>query len=419
MIQLQVLNKILNTGDSSLILLNNLDKTFFSDYPKEFDYILNHLKQFGNIPDKASFLSVFDTFDIIEVNENDKYLIDSLYEDRNRRKLTALFNKVAKHLNNGEVNDALQLYLTAQEDILSGTSLQSVDILRDISRYNKYEEKIEDYKKFYINTGFMELDRLIGGWDRNEELATIAARPGVGKTWILLAVAIAAAKQGLRVGIYSGEMSENKIGYRIDTLISHISNGKIIHGNDSIRQEYKSYIENVHDKIKGDIIVLTPEKIGGPAGVNALRAFIEKDKLDILCIDQHSLLEDDRRARNPVERAANISKDLKNLQVLKRIPIIAVSQQNRSSTDDGVGTSHIAQSDRISQDSTIVIFLEQKDDILSMTVAKARDGGTGKVLKYAIDLDKGIFTFIPDSTVDEKECEDLKNEYEDESCPFE
>ena len=54
-----------------------------------------------------------------------------------------------------------------------------------------------------------------------------------------------------------------------------------------------------------------------------------------------------------------------------------------------------------------------------MTVAKARDGGTGKVLKYAIDLDKGIFTFIPDSTVDEKECEDLKNEYEDESCPFE
>lgn len=214
-------------------------------------------------------------------------------------------------------------------------------------------------------------------------------------------------------------MSENKIGYRIDTLISHISNGKIIHGNDSIRAEYKEFISDLNNKIKGDIFVITPNSVGGPAGVNALSAFIEKYKLDILCVDQHSLLEDDRHARNPVEKAANISKDLKNLQVSKRIPIIAVSQQNRSSTDDGVGTSHIAQSDRISQDSTIVIFLEQKDDVLSLHVAKSRDGGTGKVLKYAIDLDKGIFTFIPDETVSSQECEDLKNEYEEESCPFE
>ena len=53
--------------------------------------------------------------------------------------------------------------------------------------------------------------------------------------------------------------------------------------------------------------------INGPAGVSALRAFIEKEKLDILFVDQHSLLEDDRKAKNPVDKAANISRDLKNL----------------------------------------------------------------------------------------------------------
>ena len=41
-------------------------------------------------------------------------------------------------------------------------------------------------------------------------------------------------------------------------------------------------------------------------------------------MDQHSLLEDDKKGRTPVDRAANISKDLKNLQVMKKIPIIAV-----------------------------------------------------------------------------------------------
>ena len=131
----------------------------------------------------------------------------------------------------------------------------------------------------------------------------------------MLKIAVAAAQQGLTVGIYSGEMSEKKIGYRIDTLISHISNGAIIHGNQNVQLEYKKYIDSLKDRISGKIKVLSPTMIDGSAGVNALRAFIEKDKLDILCVDQHSLLDDDRKAKNPVERAANISKDLKILQV--------------------------------------------------------------------------------------------------------
>ena len=136
--------------------------------------------------------------------------------------------------------------------------------------------------------------------------------------------------------------------------------------------------------------------IDGPAGVGALRAFIERDKLDILFIDQHSLLEDDRRARAPYEKAANISKDLKNLQVLKKIPIVAVSQQNRTSTENGVGLEHIAQSDRIAQDSTIVIFFEQKDGTMTMHLIKSRDSANMKDLKYDVNLNNGTFIYKPD-----------------------
>ena len=119
-------------------------------------------------------------------------------------------------------------------------------------------------------------------------------------------------------------------------------------------------------------------------------------ELDILFIDQHSLLEDDRKAKNPVERASNISKDLKNLQVLKQIPIITVSQQNRESTENGVGTEHLAQSDRIGQDSTIVLFFEQNKEhnVLTMHLVKSRDSANMKKLQYAFDFDKGIFNFI-------------------------
>ena len=415
MIQCQVINKILDTKDSSLILLNNLTDDYFSDYTEEYRFIKNHLNQYGTIPDKASFLSRYPDFDILVVEEPDKYLIEELYQDKNKRFLAKTFNKVRQLLNENKTEEAMNLYTTASNDMVKAVHLDSVDILKDTSRYDDYIEKCQDFNKFYIKTGFYELDELIGGWDKYEELATIAARPGIGKSWILLKVAIAALEQGLRVGIYSGEMSERKVGYRFDTLTSHISNSGLLRGNSNIQVEYRKHIESLQERYKGCLKVLTPAMINGPAGVTALRAFVEKENLDILCVDQHSLLEDDRKARNPVEKAANISRDLKNLQVLKKIPIIAVSQQNRSATEEGPGTSNIAQSDRISQDSTVILFIEQKDGVLTLNLVKARDAVNNKKIKYAYDFDKGVFKYIPseEDPLDNQHCEDLRNEYED------
>lgn len=416
MIQLQYLNAILDSKDSSLILLNNIDESFFSDYKEEFKFIKNHIDEYSQVPDKATFLSNFPDFDIIEVKENKSYLIDALYEDKNKRLLASTFNKVRNLLNEGKTEEALSVYTSSADIAVKAKHLDCVDILKDHSRYDAYLERCEDFNKFYVKTGFKELDDIIGGWDRNEELATIAARTNQGKSWLLLKCAIAAAEQGLNVGIYSGEMSERKVGYRIDTLISHISNSALTKGNRDYQNDYKRYLDGLSTKYKGSIKVLTPNMIDGPAGVTALRAFIEKENLDILCVDQHSLLEDDRHAKNPVERASNISKDLKNLQVLKKIPIIAVSQQNRTSTDNGIGTEHIAQSDRISQDSTIILFFEQKDGILTLYLVKSRDSVNSKQLRYAIDLDKGIFKYIPENgnAVDGQGVQELRKEFGDD-----
>ena len=421
MIQNQFINKLLASKDSTLITLNNLTDEFFSDYKDEFNYIKNHLQRYGNIPDEATFLSVFPDFDIIPVNESEKYLLDSLYDDRNKRLLAKTFNKVREALNDGDTEKAMRIYNESSEMLLQAKHLEAVDIYKDLSRYDSYVERSTDFTKYYVKTGFPELDEVIGGWDRKEELATIVARPNVGKSFVLFKVALAAAEQGLTVGIYSGEMSETKVGYRLDTIMSHISNTKIIHGNTNIQVEYKKFLEGIQGKLKGKILVLTPSMINGTAGVNALRAFIDKYHLDMLCIDQHSLLEDDRKAKNPVERAANISKDLKNLQVMVKIPIIAVSQQNRENTDEkGVDTKNVAQSDRISQDSTILLFLERgpvkenKHNIMTLTLVKSRDSANGCKLSYIVDLDRGTWLYLPneENKSDDSKCEDLKNEFE-------
>ena len=395
-----------------MLLLNNLTEEYFSDYPNEFGFIQRHLAEYGKVPDLASFLDKFPDFEVIEVNEPTSYLLNELYKDRNTRFLAKTFNTVRKLLGEGKTDEAMRLFSNSSNDMVQSTHLETVDLLQDKTRYDDYVERCNDFSRYYIRTGFNELDDLIGGWDRQEELATIAARPGIGKSWILIKVAKAALEQGLRVGIYSGEMSERKVGYRFDTLVSNISNSAITRGKEYVQNDYREYIDSLSSRFRGCLKVLTPSMISGPAGVTALRAFIEKENLDILCVDQHSLLEDDRNARNPVEKAANISRDLKNLQVLKKIPIIAVSQQNRASTENGVGTANIAQSDRISQDSTVILFIEQKDNVLTLNLSKARDAINNKKLHYAVDFDKGVFQFMPSEDDNPSSCDDLKDEYD-------
>lgn len=415
MIQAQFLNKILDTKDKTLITLNNLTDEFFSDYKDEFNYIKNHLQKYGNIPDKETFLSVFPDFELLGVEESDKYLLDALYEDRNTRLLASTFNRIREYLSIGKTDEAMRVYNESSNMLMQAKHLEAFDLYGDVSRYKDYIDRSNDFSKYYVKTGFDELDKVIGGWDRREELATIVARTNTGKTWALLKVIAAAAEQGLVVGLYSGEMSENKVGYRMDSLFSHISNTKIIHGNESIQLEYRKFLESAQIKFKGRIFVLTPSMIAGVAGVGALRSFIEKYKLDMLCIDQHSLLDDDRGARNPIERAANISKDLKTLQVMTKIPIISVSQQNRESTEEnGVGTKNIAQSDRIGQDSTVVVFLERNDDIMTLIIGKSRDSVVGDRLNYRVNLDTGTFMFVPDEedATHGDTCDEMRDEYE-------
>jgi replicative DNA helicase len=248
-----------------------------------------------------------------------------------------------------------------------------------------------------------------------------------------LKIAVEAARQGRRVGLYSGEMSADKVGYRVDTLLGHIDNKAITRGTANydpmIGLAYKQYIEHLPTAFTGTIKVLTPNDINGPATVGALRTFIEKEQLDILLIDQYSLLEDQHHAKIMHEKVANISKDIKNLQVMKQIPIVSVSQMNRTKNDDGEqDTTQIGLSDRIGQDATCIIMLDReityKDpekrvidaDKLVLNLVKSRDGGEGKLV-YAADFNTGRFTFL-NPNLTESESEEMRNYYEEEEGSF-
>jgi replicative DNA helicase len=422
--QFQVLNKILQNKDYSFITLNNLTAEYFFNYTAEYEFIKAHYDLYHVVPDRLTFLNSFPDFVIQDVNEPDKYLVEQLYNDYNQSYLAKRFNGMKKLLEADDIDSATKYLMDSINNLHIGSALQCTDILSDTSRYERYLDMTVNQSKYYISTGFPELDKIITGIDRRNENMVIAARTGVGKSWLLLYMAASASKQGLTVGIYSGEMSVDKVAYRIDTLLGQIDNRKISRGDLYYKDHYKNYLDSLRYSNFGPIKVLTPNDIAGPATVDALQAFVEKEHLDILFIDQYSLLEDTSKARVAHEKVANISKAVKNLQVLKQIPIISVSQMNRTKNEDKTqDTSQIALSDRIGQDATVILMLDKQESEdpnhkgsfkVTLNIVKSRDGGDGRKLDYLWDFNTGICKYISnnaDGITSEEDFEELENSY--------
>lgn len=419
MIELQILNKILNSKSFQIIIINNLNEDYFSTYKDEFKFIKEHYEKYNVIPDKETFVSVFNTFDFIDVNETDEYLVSKLREEYLYRIMVPHLNKISELMTNGKSNEALTYWQSTTPSLIKETNTKCVDLINDASiRFNNYLERTRNFNKFFYKTGLPELDEILGGWDKNEELALILARTNVGKTWWLIYFALQSAIQGLRVGIYSGEMSENKIGYRLDTFLFNISNWGLVHGDINIQTTYEKCIKNIKERVTGSIKVITPKQLDGQATVSKLRAFIEREDLEILYIDQYSLLSDEHKSKNSIDAFACISKDLKTLQVLKKIPIIIASQLNRgeNENEDRPGMRNIAGSDRIGQDATTALFLEQKENNIIITIGKARDAKIGDRLTYSWDINNGELIYIPtekDATLG-KHIKEVEDEFKED-----
>lgn len=396
--QLQILNLLLNKKDTSLLSI--LDSKQFSQYKNEFNFISNHYKQYQQIPDIQSFLKVFPDFEVIQVTESKEYLLKTLNNEYNEEFLAKTFNSIRDLLLKGKTEDAMTVLSKAASKADSSKQFEALDILTDISRYDEYIDKCNNFEDHFVSTGFKELDASFGGGiDRDNAYFVISARPGVGKTLVMIKFITAAVQKGLRVGLYEGEMTANKIAGRFDTMISHISNSAINHGGSHVANKYKTYLEELRKNTKGDFFVLTRDMIReDKMTVDVLRSFVDKYELDMLFVDQISLLDSTSWSSKSFEQVAEISRDLKKLQVQKHIPIVVASQQNRDKIEDGsfAGTQNISMSDRIGQDATEVIYISKKDNIMTFNIAKARDGCKKYTMSYDVNIDKGEFTYIPD-----------------------
>lgn len=422
MIELQVLSRVLKERSASLLTLNGITEDYFITYPDEYSFIMNHLKEYGNVPDKETFLSKFSDFTLVDVTESDKYLIETFNEEHLYSLTVPVINKLADIIQTD--SKAAVEYLQSQlPSLIQNNVVLGVDIVSQArERHREWQERRENKERFCIPTGFEELDEITGGWQRGEEFAVLFARTGQGKSWILIKTLEHAWRIGKRVGLIEPEMSAIKTGYRFDTLSGNISNSALNRGDDA--PDYEKYIEQL-SKNEIPFFVASPKDFRRNITVSKLRAFIESNKLDILGVDGISYLKDERKQRgdNRTTGLTNISEDLMDLSIELKIPIIVVCQSNREGAkdDDAPDLENIRDSDGIAYNASTVIAARQKGPGIELTLRKNRNGRSGDRLIYLWDIDKGIFKYIPNEEADRDNSEDIqkaKEEFNDGSEVF-
>lgn len=180
MVVLQCLNKILKTGNYDIVIKNNLSKEMFLNYEDEFEFIDNFFKQYQKVPDKETFLNEFKEFNLIDVTESDSYLIDKINEEYLYFKTVPVIQNVADLLKE-DSNRAVDYLLKEIPNLTTLQQTSGIDIIKDAGlRYAEYINKHKDNFN-YITTGFEELDSIIKGFSRGEELVVLFARIGQRK----------------------------------------------------------------------------------------------------------------------------------------------------------------------------------------------------------------------------------------------
>lgn len=348
------------------------------------DFIESYYNKAGELPDVRLFVKEFNIEDGTPIAPWGFYENKLKEEKFIRDAIPAL-----KGFNEHYDKDQKKALLDLRENLLSlaepSEKVKPVSIVKDTSRYSNFKNQ----SNARILTGIKPLDEASGGLSIQDEFAIISARLGIGKSWVAHAIATNMAQQGYTVGLYSGEMSEDEVGARFDSLVSHISNYALTRGREVDLTEHLEKLEG----IEGDLLVLTSTQLKHNARPSDLRKFIKEYNLNCLFIDQLDLMEPDggRSGGPEYESRALLSYQLKTLQQEVRIPIVAVSQLNRAAAQQEADASNLAGSDRFGRDATLILSLTRKEDTLKIKVLKARSFRIpDQPWEFTWDIDKGI-----------------------------
>lgn len=268
-----------------------------------------------------------------------------------------------------------------------------------------------------IPSGFTKLDRLTSGWQKSE-LIIIAARPSMGKTAFALTMARnMAIDHNKKVAIFSCEMSAVQLVNRLIISETDISSQKIKNGR-LTEEEWRHLDARIKKLAQAPIYIDDTPAITVTELRAKCRRLMAQHKLDIVIIDYLQLMTGPQNSGSREQEVSNISRSLKSIAKELDVPVIALSQLNRSAELRGgmkrPQLSDLRESGAIEQDADMVVFIHRMEKfgittdesgnstrgIAEIILAKNRNGPVDDIhLRFREE--KALFVDLEDFDIDE------------------
>ena len=240
-----------------------------------------------------------------------------------------------------------------------------------------------------LPTGYTEFDQMTSGLQPTD-LLILAARPSMGKTTLALNIAeYAALKSRKAVAVFSMEMSASQLALRMISSVGRVNASRLRSGD--LEDEDWSRVSSAIGLMRevkvfiDDTPALSPEVLRAKA-----RRLKREHDLGLIVIDYLQLMQVPGNSENRATEISEISRSLKALAKELNVPVIALSQLNRSletRTDKRPVMADLRESGAIEQDADVIVFIYRDEyynkdaspdkGLAEIIIGKQRNGPTG------------------------------------------
>ena len=370
---------------------------FDKNEPIDLITLSEHLKDKGVLEEAGgiSYLSQLAT--VVPTSANIRYHAKVVREKALLRAIirscTEIISKVYEMPEDAEemVDYAERLIFEISEKRTNANFYQMKDVVKNTF---KMIETMYDKKAVItgVPSGFKDLDELTSGFQPGD-LIIIGGRPGMGKTAFSLNIAQhVGIEMGEPVAFFSLEMSKEQVAMRLLSSLAMVNSVALRKGFIT-KKDWEKLTDAAVRLSEAPIYIDDSSQISVlEIRAKARRLKMEKGRLSLIIIDYLQLMRGRTSYDIREQEIAEISRSLKAMAKELKVPVIALSQLNRSveKTSDRKPTlANLRESGAIEQDADVIIFL-YRDEVYNkknpankgkaeVIVAKQRNGPTDTV----------------------------------------
>ena len=240
-----------------------------------------------------------------------------------------------------------------------------------------------------VSTGFADMDRMTAGLQRGE-LIIIAGRPSMGKTTLAINIAEnAAIAHKVPTAVFSMEMSAEQLSFRMIGSIGRVNQQKLRTGR--LNDEDWRRIDSAVSMMSTVPIYIDDSAGLSPTEVRARARRLKREHgLGLVVVDYLQLMQVTGNTENRATEISEISRSLKALAKELDVPVVALSQLNRSveqRTDKRPVMSDLRESGAIEQDADVIVFIYREEvyepdtprkGVADIIIGKQRNGPVGE-----------------------------------------